>query len=100
MVQQPWQHGTDGFLRVVWKDGVTKLTQLTGDLRVGKLFAITLFALMHSGQRFFSDVLGDDKSEKMLYVFQQMLCYWAWLKRDTYWPPGEVFCLQSHRAGN
>jgi hypothetical protein len=23
--------------------------------------------------------------QRMVYCFEQMLCYWAWLKQDHYW---------------
>jgi hypothetical protein len=26
---------------------------------------------------------------KMVYVFQQILCYWTWLKQDTFWMVGD-----------
>ena len=34
----------------------------------------------------------------MLYVFELMLCYWAWLKRDTYWSPGDKNAREAAEA--
>lgn len=83
----PHQHGYNGFPRLLWTDGVSKLSQLTGDQRVGKMFAILLVALTREGELFFSKYLpgGHTTWERLVYCFQQMLCYWAWLKQDTFW---------------
>jgi hypothetical protein len=71
---------------------VTTLAKLTGDHRVGKMFAVLLVALTEEGQKFFTKYLpgGNVTWERMVYVFQQMLCYWAWLKQDQYWMAGDI----------
>jgi hypothetical protein len=83
----PNQHGYTGFPRCTWPDGVTSLAKLTGDQRVGKMFAILLVALTKDGQTFFEKYLpgGNNTWQRMVYCFEQMLCYWAWLKQDHYW---------------
>ena len=83
----PKQRAYDFFPRSLWPDGVTSLTNLSGTDKVGKLFAITLVALTLEGQNFFIKVLpgGEETWRKMLYCFQQILCYWSWLKQDTFW---------------
>jgi hypothetical protein len=87
LLKHPKQHGYDVLPRLLWQDGVSTLSQLTGDLRVGKMFAVTVCALTLEGQQFFEENLsgGTAMWRNMLYVFQQMLCYWAWLKKDKYW---------------
>ncbi len=92
LLNQPKQHGYDTFPRLLWADGVTTLTQLTGDLKVGKMFAITAVALTVEGRDFFTENLpgGLAMWKKMVYVFQQILCYWAWLKKDTYWMANDL----------
>ena len=87
LVKHPKQHGYSGFPRLLWQDGVTTITQLTGDMKVGKMFAIVVAALTREGKTFFSECLtgGVATWRKMVYVFQQILCYWTWLKRDTFW---------------
>ena len=71
----------------MWRDSVTTLSYLTGDLKVGKMFAISYIASTRDGEEYFTNVLegGTNTWRKMLYVFQQILCYWAWLKQDHYW---------------
>jgi hypothetical protein len=81
----PNQHGyTTGFPRCTWPDGVTSLAKLTGDQRVGKMFAILLVALTEEGETFFTKYLpgGGNTWTRMVYCFEQILCYWAWLKQD------------------
>ena len=83
----PRQHGYNAFPRMLWSEGVSKLTKLMGDERVGKMFAIVLVALMVKGEAFFTKSLkgGSKTWKRMVYCFQQVLCYWAWLKQDHYW---------------
>jgi Plavaka transposase len=87
LLHHPKQHGYDPFPRLLWQDGVTHLKNLTGDLKVGKMFAIVAVALTREGQAFFTNNLkgAEVTWKKMLYVFQQMLCYWTWLKQDNFW---------------
>ena len=81
-----------GFPRCTWSDGVTTLAQLTGDQHVGKMFAILLVALTDEGKAFFTTHLpgGNDTWKKMVHCFEQMLCYWVWLKQDHYWLAGDL----------
>jgi hypothetical protein len=39
------------------------------------------------GQQFFESVLPDGLEGwwKMTYVFQQIMCYWTWLKKEKFW---------------
>ena len=92
----PRQHGYNAFPRMLWSEGVSKLTKLTGDERVGKMFAIVLVALTVKGEAFFTKSLkgGSKTWKRMVYCFQQVLCYWAWLKQDHYWmADDEEACL-------
>jgi hypothetical protein len=86
--KHPKQHGYDPFPRLLWQDGVTTITQLTGeDLKVRKMFAIVVAAFTLEGQRPFETNLpgGTLTWQKMVYIFQQILCYWAWLKQGKFW---------------
>jgi hypothetical protein len=83
----PRQHGMDGFPRLRWLDGVTSLTHLTGDQKTGKFFAVAVLSDTQAGKEFFSEAFGSEtKWQDMNEVFQMLLCYWAWLKRETFWP--------------
>ena len=87
LVKDPNQHAYENFPRALWPDGVTTLSMLSGAEKVGKLFAITLVAQTLEGMEFFCRVLpgGEVTWKKMLYCFQQILCYWSWLKQDRFW---------------
>ena len=76
---------------MTWPEGVSKLTKLMGDQRVGKMFAILLVALTQEGEAFFTNCLegGSRTWKRLVYCFQQVLCYWVWLKKDTYWMVGD-----------
>ena len=87
----PRQHGTQGFPRLNWKDGVCSVTKLTGDQKVGKLFAIAVISNTLAGEIFFTEQLGSVEAWRDMHeVFHLLLCYWAWLKRDTYWRRGDA----------
>ena len=92
LTKTPRQHGFQGFPRLLWNDGCTDLTYLTGDLKVGKMFAISCVASTLEGEIFFTEVLSGGAStwRKMMYVFQQILCYWSWLKQDTFWMCNDI----------
>jgi hypothetical protein len=67
---------------MLWQDGINGITRLTGDLMVApKMFAICCVASTREGEAFFKRVLerGLVTWHKMVYVFQQILCYWTWL---------------------
>jgi hypothetical protein len=87
LLQHPKQHGYKAFPCLLWQDGVTNLTKLTGDQRMGKMLAIVATALTLEGEKFFTKYLSGGRKtwDKMVYVFQQILCYWTWLKQDTFW---------------
>jgi hypothetical protein len=90
MASAPRQHGTERFPRLNWQDGVTSITNLTGDQKTGKFFAIAMLSNTLPGQEYFTEVLGDANAWRdMNEIFQMLLCYWAWLKRDTYWAMGD-----------
>jgi hypothetical protein len=91
LVKHPKQHGYTSFPHLVWQDGVTRVTQLTGDQCIGKMFAIVATALTLEGEKFFEKHLSGGHAvwNKMVYVFQQILCYLTWLKQDTFWMVGD-----------
>jgi hypothetical protein len=99
--KHPKQHGYNSFPRLLWPDGVTTITQLTGDLKVGKMFAIVAAACTLEGQHFFEKTLpgGLATWKKMVYVFQQILCYWTWLKQDKFWMVNDhTACQEATRS--
>jgi hypothetical protein len=79
------------------KDGVTSLTNLSAKLKVGSMmFTIIIVSLQEGGIKFFTLVLGSPKwLNEMRQVFQMLLSYWVWLKRDKYCKPGNKNAKES-----
>jgi hypothetical protein len=78
-----------GMPRLLWRDGVTSLTDLSAKLKVGIMFTLVVVSLQEEGSKFFSLVLGSSQRvNEMRQVFQMLLSYWVWLKRDSYWKRG------------
>jgi hypothetical protein len=67
---------------------VAGISLLSGD---SKFFAIIAKALTLEGQQFFTAILpgGFLGWRRMVYIFQQINCYWTWLKKKI------VACQQS-----
>ena len=85
--QQSASSGSDKSMsRLLWKDGITTLTDLTASCKVGIMFTIVVLLLLDTGKKFFTDIFGQTKVwNDMRECFQMLLCYWMWLKKETYW---------------
>ena len=85
--------------RLLWKDGVTSLTNLSAGYKVGIMFTIIVVSLQEDGVTYFTKVLGTPQRLKnMRLAFQMLLSYWVWLKRDTYWLRGDKPAKAKARA--
>jgi hypothetical protein len=74
----------DVYPRLHFRDGITTLTYITANTVVGFMFAVVLAGLTRDGRSLFEDM--DDKTYlNMIYTFESLLCFWAWLKKDKYW---------------
>ena len=72
--------------RLLWHNGVSNLSDLTGACKVGIMFTIVVLSLREDGRNFFIASLGNaSKVNAMRDCFEMILCYWMWLKKDTYW---------------
>ena len=91
--------GTEpGMPRLLWKDGVTSLTDLAAKLKVGIMFTIVVVSLQEEGSKFFASVFGSSQQlNEMRQVFQMLLSYWVWLKRDSYWKRGDKNAKEAAR---
>ena len=68
--------------RLLWKDGITNMTDITASQKVGIMFTIVVMSLQDDGIEFFNHVLKKPKiADDMRQCFQMMLCYWMWLKK-------------------
>src|SRR5687768_14261965 len=74
------------FPRLLFKDGVTTITDISAGTKIGILFAFILAAQTNEGRNLLMEhnktasIYGD-----MIQVFEMLLCYWAWLKKEEYW---------------
>ena len=72
--------------RLLWKDGITTLTDLPASSKVGIMFTIVVISLTSEGKEYFTRVLGQVRvMNDMRECFQMLLCYWVWLKQDSFW---------------
>ena len=55
--------------RLLFKDGVTTITNVTASTNVGIMFTIIVLSLTDKGVHCFDTVLGEEKANKMRYVF-------------------------------
>jgi hypothetical protein len=92
--------GTEpGMPRLLWKDGVTSLTDLSAKLKVDIIFTLVVVSLQEEGSKFFTLVLGSSQRvNEMRQVFQMLLSYWVWLKQDSYWKRGNKDAKESART--
>ena len=71
--------------RLLWKDGITALTDLTASYKVGIMFTTVVVSLRKEGMEFFHEALGGDNNvNDMRECFQMVLCYWMWLNKENF----------------
>ena len=76
--------------RLRWSDGISSLTDLEAKYKVGIMLTVVVLTLQDDGYQLFIEVLGSPaRVAKMRQVFQMILCYWSWLKKDKYWKRGD-----------
>ena len=63
------------------------MTELKADDKVGIIFCVIFAALQAEGKEILMKYASLDNItyRNILYVFELMLCYRAWLKKETYW---------------
>ena len=84
MVNLPRQHylssgARKDMPRLLWKDGLTTLTELTASAKTGIMFTITVLGMTKPGKDFFKSAFGNTTIYcNMMECFQMILCYWVW----------------------
>jgi hypothetical protein len=62
--------------RLLWKDSITSLSELTAKYKVGIMFTIVIVSLQDEGKSLFEEVLGSNaRLNDMRQVFQMMPAY-------------------------
>jgi hypothetical protein len=70
--------------RLLFKDGISTLTKLPAATKVGMMFALVVGGNTRDGRQAFK-AISKDQYEDVIHAFEQVLCYWAWLKKDYHW---------------
>jgi hypothetical protein len=84
--------------RLLFKDGLSKLTDTTASTNMGIMLTVVVLSLTTKGSHLFNCTLGPMKAQQMRYVFQQLLCYWMWLKKAFYWKAGDTIAKEAART--
>ena len=72
--------------RLLWKDGITTLSELTASAKTGIMFTIIVLGMTKPGKDFFESAFGNTTIYcNMMECFQMILCYWMWLKKPSFW---------------
>ena len=82
--------------RLRFQEGITCLSNTSAAHKVGAMLATVLACLTSEGRNtFYSRSRQQDKQSgeqltlDMLYIFEMLLCFWAWLKKEDYWHCGD-----------
>jgi hypothetical protein len=70
--------------RLLFKDGISNLANCSAATKVGQVLALVIGAITRDGKLAFSR-LDEEEYHDIIYAFEQLLCYWAWLKKDFHW---------------
>ena len=98
----PGQHcmrsfNVDGYPRMLYSSGISGMTNLKADDKVGIIFCVVIAFLQLEMKEMLSKIvkMSNLQYKIIVYVFQKMLCYCAWLKLDKYWQRGDEVALLS-----
>ena len=80
--------------RLMFKDGISSLSNTPGCDRAGMVFALTISSLTRDGHSAFAR-LDDTVTVQITYALEMLLCYWAWLKKDNYWQLDSVSDIET-----
>ena len=76
------------FPRLLWKNSITGLKEITADYKVGMMLTVTVVYLTKGGKSMFENALGKDKAKHLHVTFQKLLAYRSWLHKTEYWEVG------------
>ena len=78
--------------RLRFEHGITTLSNTSAAHKVGAMLAVVLVALTGDGRNTFLRLVRrkderrkDEVAMDIVYSFEMLLCFWAWLKKDKYW---------------
>jgi hypothetical protein len=80
-------------LRLLFKDGISTLTKLPASTKFGIMFALVVASVTRDGRKAF-DAISEDEYNDVMYAFEQVWCYWPWLKKDHHWSKNDLINLK------
>jgi len=73
--------------RLFFVDGISTLTETSAVTKVGIMFALVIASITVKGKKLLTAAENSkfEDDSNMINVFEMLLCYWLWLKKETYW---------------
>ena len=94
--QQQMRSYMDSFPRLLYKDGLSNITDISAGTKMGILFALVVAAQTIDGYNVLqTQKKTSDCYDNMIKAFEMLLCYWAWLKKEEYWDCHDKDALES-----
>lgn len=90
-LEMPRQHlmtanSNSDFPRLMWKNGISTLTDITADYKVGMLLTIVVVSLTSDGNKLMRSAFSSEQQAKRVQkAFQKLLAYRSWLRKDKFW---------------
>jgi hypothetical protein len=88
--------------RLLFKDGISKLTKCANIYCVGMMLAIVVLTLSDEGKTFLADAFESrrypnptKRVRDLQKVFVMLLAYWSWLRQDTFWKQKDLRAKQT-----
>ena len=104
-VSYPKQHHMraymDSFPRLLYKDGLTNITDISAGTKMGILFAFVVAAQTNDGCNLLQNQKEtSEKYKNMLKALERLLCYWAWLENKEFWKNNDKDALEASKGSN
>ena len=90
-LEMPRQHlmtanSNSDFPRLMWKNGISTLTDITADHKVGMLLTVVVVSLTTDGRKLLATAFRTPKQAQLVQkAFQKLLAYRSWLRKDEFW---------------
>lgn len=77
----------EGYPRLLYTNGISGMTDLKAEDKVGIIFCVIVSFLQLEVKEILINTgkMKADKYVDILYIFEMMICYRAWLKQDKFW---------------
>jgi len=85
---------------MLFKDGVSHITDVSAATKVGILFSVCVATLTKKGQLAFTEnnTVSLQQTLNIIHTIEMLLCYWAWMKQDNFWALDDKETLQAAKT--